>query len=174
MERRSTLQLRDSLGHRDVKTESISSKRWRARLVRKDRDGGIGGSGVWARDDVQQLNAALDDADLSSDDGIDSGIDSGIESGDDIDSDFEDDVPPPFPLLPPPPPPPPETTAQLEAASTSGSIVTLTARPPSQVTPQVGAMTTLTPATPAPSPLVPIKVYIFMHYSVMLQRDLTC
>lgn len=158
MERRSTLQLRDSLGHRDVKTESISSKRWRARLVRKDRDGGIGGSGVWARDDVQQLNAALDDADLSSDDGIDSGIDSGIESGDDIDSDFEDDVPPPFPLLPPPPPPPPETTAQLEAASTSGSIVTLTARPPSQVTPQVGAMTTLTPATPAPSPLVPIKL----------------
>ncbi|XXG96570.1 hypothetical protein Hte_002855 [Hypoxylon texense] len=136
MDRRSTLQ---SAG-RDVETGSFSSRRLRARWL-ASRDGksadGLGGGGE-SGDSGDDLSGD----DLSGDDAL---------SGDDLsddDSDVEDDGNVPQQTV---------TTA----TSSSGSIVTLTALPPSKATTSLSdVLTTLTPqiATPAPSPPNIIKI----------------
>ncbi|KAI2471434.1 hypothetical protein F4781DRAFT_111489 [Annulohypoxylon bovei var. microspora] len=150
MYRRSKLQSRGSLGRGDAGSDSLSSRGLRARLVvTRDRAGSFG---TRDNDDkVERRDFRTFDQDLV--DGIsDSSDDSGDELGgfsdDDSGSDDDDmDVagPPPQQQIQPSPSPYPSL------ASSSGSIVTLTALQPTQATPQPKAVITALPVLPSPT-----------------------
>lgn len=135
MDRRSTL---ESDG-RNVETDSFSSRRMRARwLASRDDDGGN-----------RNFNKFADGPGDGGEPGDSSGDDLSGDDLSDDDSDIEDDGNVPQQTIP-------------TAASSSGSIVTLTALPPSKATTSLSdVLTTLTPQInpPAPTPpLNPIKL----------------
>lgn len=147
MDRRSTL---ESDG-RNVETDSFSSRRMRARwLASRDDDGGN-----------RNFNKFADGPGDGGEPGDSSGDDLSGDDLSDDDSDIEDDGNVPQQTIP-------------TAASSSGSIVTLTALPPSKATTSLSdVLTTLTPQInpPAPTPpLNPIKVR--QHASLREQHEL--
>ncbi|KAI1772417.1 hypothetical protein F4818DRAFT_171758 [Hypoxylon cercidicola] len=168
MDRRSTLQSDGRLGYRNAETDSFRSRRLRPRwLSSRDRDGPGDGDGDDDDDGDRDggdggRNGPPNFRDFSDGpgDGVDGGQSNGFGkhdggsrdfNGDDFsddDSDAEDNGGVP------------QRTMQTTIASSSGSIVTLTALPPSQATDQSDILTTLTPqiATPSPPVLNPIKL----------------
>ncbi|KAI1102819.1 hypothetical protein F4804DRAFT_250650 [Jackrogersella minutella] len=147
MDRRSTLQPRGSLGHGNFKSDSFSGVGLRARLVvTRDRDGGANTLGERGDDDVGRhvfrgVNENLDDSDSESS-GDELGDISDDDSGSD-DDDLDDAGNVPQQAIQPPP------------ASSSGSIVTLTALPPSKATGNLPKMMTTTPLPELPPPSKP-------------------
>ncbi|KAL7626906.1 hypothetical protein AAE478_003680 [Parahypoxylon ruwenzoriense] len=142
LDRRSTLQPRDSLGHDDVGNGPFGNGRLRRRLVTRQGGGGFRGDNDDndGDSDGEDFNKLGDEPEGPSDD--ESGVDSGVDSDAD-DSEDDENVS--------------QTAVTPTSARTSGSIITLTALPPSQATRQSESISGA-PQSASASTSVPVQL----------------